>query len=122
VTLCEDRAVPLSEDEQRILSQIEQQLYESDPHLAREVGSTTVYTHASRTLKWSVAGFVVGLVIMVLCITVSFWLSFAGFLVMLGSSLVAERSARRIGRAGMAQLSTNMRGGTMPNPFQRRDD
>ena len=40
--------VPLSEDEQRILSEIEQQLYESDPALAREVGSTTVYTAAFR--------------------------------------------------------------------------
>lgn len=114
--------MPLSEDEQRILSQIEQQLYESDPQLAREVGSTTVYTHASRSLKWAVAGFIAGLAIMVLSITVSFWLSFAGFVVMLASSLVAERSARRIGRAGMAQLSTTMRSGTIANPFQRSRD
>jgi hypothetical protein len=60
---------------------------------------------------------------MVLSITVSFWLSFAGFVGMLASSLVAERNARRIGRVGMQQLSSTMRSGTIPNPFQRtRDD
>ncbi len=51
--LCEDIAVPLSEDEQRILSEIEDQLYETDPALAKEVGSTTVYSHASRNLRWA---------------------------------------------------------------------
>jgi hypothetical protein len=43
--------VPLSEDEQRILSEIEEQLYESDPALAREVSQTTIYSHAFRNLK-----------------------------------------------------------------------
>ena len=42
--------MPLSEDEQRILQEIEQQLYASDPELAREVSSTTVYRHAGRNL------------------------------------------------------------------------
>ena len=43
--------MPLSEDEQRILSEIEDHLYESDPSLAREVAQTTIYTHAFRNLK-----------------------------------------------------------------------
>ena len=34
--------MPLSEDEQRILSEIEQQLYESDPALAREVAKKKI--------------------------------------------------------------------------------
>ena len=37
--------MPLSEDEERILNEIEDQLYETDPDLAREVSETTVYTH-----------------------------------------------------------------------------
>ena len=45
--------MPLSEDEQRILSEIEQQLYQSDPALARDIADTTVYTHAYRNLKRS---------------------------------------------------------------------
>ena len=34
--------VPLSEDEQRILSEIEDHLYESDPTLAREVAQLSL--------------------------------------------------------------------------------
>ena len=53
--------MPLSEDEQRILQEIEQQLYASDPQLARDVSSTTIYRHAGRNLKWAALGFVLGL-------------------------------------------------------------
>ncbi len=113
--LCEDIPVPLSEDEQRILSQIEQQLYESDPELAREVGSTTVYTHASRNLRWAVFGFVVGLTVMILTLTISFWLAFVGFAIMLAAALYFEQNARRLGRAGLQQLSQTMRSGSLRN-------
>ena len=113
--LCEDGAVPLSEDEQRILSEIEQQLYESDPALAREVGSTTVYSHASRNLRWAVFGFVVGLAVMIFTLTISFWLAFVGFAIMLGAALYFEQNARRLGRAGLQQLSQSMRSGGLRN-------
>ena len=100
--------MPLSEDEQRILSEIEEQLYESDPDLVREVGSTTVYTHAFRNLKWAVLGFVVGLVLLIALLSTSFLASFAGFLIMLASALWAERNARRLGRAGWDQMTQSM--------------
>ncbi len=48
--------MPLSEDEQRILSEIEAKLYESDPALARDIADTTIYTHAYRNLKWALLG------------------------------------------------------------------
>jgi hypothetical protein len=101
--------VPLSEDEQRILSEIEQQLYQSDPALARDIADTTVYTHAYRNLKWSFLGFVVGLVGMILALGTHFLLSFAGFVVMLVSALAAERNARRLGKAGMQQMTQSMK-------------
>ncbi len=113
--LCEDRDVPLSEDEQRILSEIEQQLYESDPALAREVGSTTVYSHASRNLRWAILGFLVGLAVMIFTLTTSFWLAFVGFAIMLAAALYFEQNARRLGRAGLQQLSQSMRGGGFRN-------
>ena len=50
--------MPLSEDEQRILGEIEANLRASDPDLARQVGSTNVYTESLRRLKWGIAGFV----------------------------------------------------------------
>jgi len=54
-------SVPLSEDEQRILHEIEQQFYATDPAFAREVGTTTLYRHAFRNLKLAGAGFMAGL-------------------------------------------------------------
>jgi hypothetical protein len=97
--------VPLSEDEQRILSEIEQRLYESDPHLAREVSSTTVYTHAIRGMKWAALGFVVGVAVLLSTLSVSYLLAFVGFLVMLGAALVFVRNARHLGKTGLAQIT-----------------
>ena len=101
--------MPLSEDEQRILSEIEQQLYQSDPALARDIADTTVYTHAYRNLKWSLLGFVLGLVGLILTLGTSFYLAFGGFLIMLVSALAVERNARRLGRAGMQQMTQSMK-------------
>ncbi len=101
--------MPLSEDEQRILSEIEAKLYESDPGLARDIADTTVYTHAYRNLRWALLGLLAGLVILVLALSVNFWLSAVGFVVMLVSALAVERNARRMGKAGINQITQSMR-------------
>ena len=101
--------MPLSEDEQRILSEIEQQLYQSDPALARDIADTTVYTHAYRNLKWSLLGLVLGLVALILTLGTSYLLAFGGFLIMLVSALAVERNARRLGKAGMQQMTQSMK-------------
>lgn len=115
--------MPLSENEQRILSEIEAQLYESDPALAREVGSTTVYTQSLRKAKISVVGFVIGIVGMILALQVSYLLAFCGFIVMLVSALSFERNARHLSKTGIAQIAQNLRSGAlrdrMPDPGQR---
>jgi hypothetical protein len=102
--------VPLSEDEQRILHEIEQQFYESDPAFAREVGKTTLYRHAGRNLKWATLGFVCGFALLIVAFASSLLLGFAGFLVMLGSAVVFERNLRKMGRAGWQQVTGTMRG------------
>lgn len=101
--------MPLSEDEQRILSEIEERLYESDPDLANEVRSTTVYTDPARSLRWAILGCVVGLVIMVATLSISYWAAFAGFLVMFGSALYVERSLRQLGKVSIDQIAQNIR-------------
>lgn len=103
--------MPLSEDEQRILSEIEDHLYESDPALAREVAQTTVYTHAFRSLKWAAFVFVAGTVAMIALLSVSFLASFAGVLIMLGALLWFVDSAQKLGRAGLEQMTSTVRGG-----------
>ena len=93
--------VPLSEDEERILSEIEDLLTETDPDLVREVSETTVYTQPLRSMKVAVAVFVVGVLVMVATLSTSFLLAFVGFLVMLGAALTLERNARQVGRTGL---------------------
>jgi hypothetical protein len=109
--------VPLSEDEQRILSEIEAKLYESDPGLARDIADTTIYTHAYRNLKWSMLGFVAGLAALLLTLGISFVLAFFGFVIMLVSALAIERNARRMGKAGMDQITQSMRAAGLRDYF-----
>jgi hypothetical protein len=101
--------VPLSEDEERILQEIAQRFYEDDPTFAREVSETTLYRHTVRRMKWSVAGLLVGAVFLVASLSTSYLLSFAGFLAMLASALVFERNLRKLGRAGLDQLTRTVR-------------
>lgn len=109
--------MPLSEDEQRILQQIEAGLYESDPALAREVATTTLYSHSFRNIKLAAVGLLAGCAFMIATLSVSFWLAFVGFLVMLGSALFLERNARKLGRAGLEQMTQSMRGGGIRDYF-----
>ncbi len=114
--------MPLSEDEQRILSEIEQQLYESDPALAREVGSTTVYTDAFRNLKWAAIAFGVGAVFMVLTLQVHFLVAFGGFLMMLASAFLFERNLRLLGKVGIEQMTNGVGGSGVREYFGAAGD
>ena len=101
--------MPLSEDEERILQEIAQRFYEDDPSFAREVRETTLYRHTVRRMKWSIVGLVAGAVFLVATLSTSFWLSFAGFLIMLACALVFERNLRKLGKAGIDHLSKAVR-------------
>ena len=102
--------MPLSEDEKRILTEIEQQLYASDPQLARQVSSTTVYSGPLRQTRVAVAGIVVGLVLTVALLQVHFLLAFvAGFGLMLVSAVQLEGALRHLGRVGVQQVAEGIR-------------
>ena len=125
VVLWDDVAVPLSEDEQKILSEIEEKLYESDPSLAKEVGSTTVYTAPLRSVRWATVGFLAGIVIMIVMLSTSYLLAFVGFLIMLAAALVFERGARSLGKVGIDQIAQQLRvsgRGPFAEPAQRLRD
>lgn len=107
--LWDDVNVPLSEDEQRILSQIEAQLHETDPSLAREVSSTTVYSKSFRSIRMAAVAFVAGVAAMVFTLSISYWLAFVGFIVMLGAALMLERNARELGKVGIDQVGQSLR-------------
>jgi sulfite exporter TauE/SafE len=102
--------MPLSEDEQRILQEIEAQFYATDPQLAQQVSETTLYRHAARTIRWAVVGFVAGFVVLVASFATSLVLGFAGFLAMLACAFIVERNVRKLGRAGLESLTAQMKG------------
>ena len=105
--------MPLSEDEQRILHQIEQQFYESDPAFAQSVSQNSLYRHAFRNIKWAALGLVLGLAFLLATLQVHVLVAFAGFLAMLACAFVIERNARRMGRAGLQQVTASMRAGKL---------
>lgn len=101
--------MPLSEDEQRILHEIERSFYEHDPEFARGVSETTLYRHAGRNCKWSALGFAAGLVLLVASFASNRIVGFVGFLLMLGSTLVFERNLRKMGKAGWQDVARTVR-------------
>ena len=101
--------MPLSEDEQRILHQIERQFYESDPAFAQSVSQSSLYRHAFRNIKLGLVGVLAGMAFLLATLRISVLLSFAGFLGMLAAAFVIERNARKLGRAGWEQVSGTMR-------------
>ncbi len=102
--------MPLSEDEQRILQEIEAQFYATDPQLAQQVSETTLYRHAARSIRWAILGFVTGFVVLVASFASSLVLGFAGFVVMLACAFIIERNVLRLGRAGLESLTSQMKG------------
>jgi hypothetical protein len=112
--------MPLSENEQRILAEIERHLEESDPSLARNVGKRSIYRHALGSLRWSVLEFIVGLIVMVATLRVHYVLAFVGFVIMLVGAMGFERNLRLVGRAGIQQVSNAFRAANPPSG--RRSD
>ena len=103
--------VPLSDDEQRILHQIEKEFYDSDPEFAREVSETTLYRHALRNIKWAVIVAVMGLVGVVAALQVHFGLAFVAFLTIFVCAVVIERNLRKMGKAGFQKVTGQVRSG-----------
>lgn len=129
----ETAGVPLSEDEQRILHEIERSFYENDPAFARGVSETTLYRHAGRNLKYAAIGFVGGTILLVTSFASSLLLGMLGFLAMLGSAFVFERNLRKLGRAGWQQMTQSIRqrglgevfgntGSRLRDRFRRKND
>jgi hypothetical protein len=101
--------VPLSEDEQRILHEIERRFYEHDPEYAKSIESSTLYRALGRNCKWAAIGFVAGLIILTVSFASSVLLGAFGFGVMLVSAIVFTQNLRKMGRAGWQQMTQQMK-------------
>ena len=101
--------MPLSEDEQRILHEIERRFYEHDPEYAKSIESTTLYRALGRNCKWAALGFLGGLVILLVSFASNLYLGAFGFGVMLVSAIIFTQNLRKMGRAGWQQMTEQMR-------------
>jgi hypothetical protein len=102
--------VPLNENEERILAEIERQLHATDPESAKRISSTTLQRYLARNCKWASLGFFVGLVILLAGFASSWVLGIFGFLVMVASAVVLIQNLHKMSRLGLEQVSRSMGG------------
>lgn len=123
--------VPLSEHEQRLLDQIERELYAEDPKFAHAVRTTNPQSHYKRQIIKAALGLVVGISVLMAGLVVSkgtltVAISVTGFLLMLASGVWALSSWKRMtgiggdyepGRSGGGRPQ---RGGRQQSGFMNR--
>ena len=97
--------MPLNENEERILHEIEQRFLANDPESAHRLGSTTLPKYLARNCKWAALGFLAGLVVLLVGFASSWVVGVFGFAVMLVSAIVLTHNLRRMGQHGLRQLS-----------------
>lgn len=90
--------MPLSEDEKRILRQIEQDL-QRDPEFSRRG-----YRVSRRRLVLLCIALVAGLFVTILGLTISFWVAFAAFIAVLVVAFLLESEIRILGRERLGAL------------------
>jgi hypothetical protein len=95
---CDNRLVPLSDNEQRILRQIEEEL-EQDPTFAQKG-----YRLSRRRSALIGLGLAVGLVLTIGGLAVNFVVAFVGFVLVLVMATMLESELRVLGRDRLGQL------------------
>lgn len=91
--------MPLSEEEQRILQEMEQKLYEHDREFVDRVNHGSHRLEAAKGAKWSVVGFVAGFTLLLWTFRFSVALGAVGFLIMLVCSLLFAHHVRQASSA-----------------------
>jgi hypothetical protein len=118
--------MPLNDHEQKILEEIERRLSEEDPRLVDQVSRTDLHTHAWVRMKLAIAGFVFGLLLLLL-VSVSPWVAACGFVVMTLSAMLAYRYAGRLGDDRVApgtfgRIASRVAGRLRPPPSEPPSD
>jgi hypothetical protein len=99
-----DKHMPLSEHEQKILEEIERQLYEQDPKFARNVASKARKGHSARNLRRGIALFILGVVALFVFFAQPLTLvGVAAFLLMLSGATLAYNGFKRGGEERAAR-------------------
>ena len=103
--------VPLSDNEQRLLEQMERALYAEDPKFASTMRGANRRVGAGRKLLIGAAGISVGLVGLVAGVAnKNYILAIAGFVFMLAGTVYAVSSQRKTGPAGVVSAGGTVKG------------
>ena len=95
--------MPLDDQEQKILAEIERQFYDEDPELARAVKDIRLPTRIGS--KLSLVGVVAGLVVVIGFFTTNIIAAFIGFALLVASATALVSSLRSQSRGGEASES-----------------
>ena len=114
--------MPLSEDEQRILSEIERRFYENDPEFAREVSETTIYKHAARIIRLATIAVVVGLVVLLTQFSSQPILGFIGFVTIFAGMYFIWVNLRKVGQASWQEFTYALKSGNLRSQVQQTQD
>ncbi len=109
--------MPLSENEQRLLEQMERALYAEDPKWASSMRGAVRRSSNARRLLLGIGGVVLGLVLLLVGVArQQVLVGIIGFVVMLAASAYAVSSRRKPGPQGVV----NRAGGVRPVAPNRR--
>lgn len=106
--------MPLDEREQRILDEIERQFREEDPELVEAVNTMPLARFAKGGIKLSIAGVIVGLVLMLATFSINPFPALVGFVIMVYSvtrlvSALGNGSRDGSGTAGGKKFGSRFR-------------
>jgi len=109
--------VPLSDEEARMLAQLEQSLAAEDPEFASTLRGSKVLARSRRTAVLAALGFIVGLGILFAgAVTATTWVGVAGFVAMLVAAYVFATAWTR----GQAVRQAESDPGGAPRPRTKR--
>jgi len=122
--------MPLSDEEARLLHQLEQSLAAEDPDFASTLRGSKLLAKSKRVASLSIVGFITGLGLMFGgVVTARTWLGVVGFLVMLGAVYIFVTAGRKgfsgsdeRGRASAAPKPSGSFVDRMEERWQRRQD
>ena len=106
--------MPLSDEEARLLHQLEQSLAAEDPDFASTLRGSKFMAHNRRVAVGAVLGFIAGLVLLFAgAVTAQTWLGVAGFVAMLSTSYLFLTAWKR-GIGGQADERPTSKAGGKP--------
>ena len=127
--------MPLSDEEARLLHQLEQSLAAEDPDFASTLRGSKFMAHNRRVAVLSALGFIAGLVVMFTgAVTKLTWVGVIGFLLMVGTAFLFSQAWKRgiggrdddakapSGKPGRPQKQSGSFVDRMEERWQRRRD